>query len=45
MDSLTKDLVLPTIPKPEELDLEEANLLLKAIWNKKVTSYCTRTDT
>jgi len=39
MDSLTKDLVLPTIPKPEELDPEET-----AIWNKAVTSYCTRTD-
>ena len=44
MDSLTKELVLPTIPKLEELDQEETNLLLKAIWNKKVTSYCTRTD-
>ena len=44
MDSLTKDLVLPTIPEPEELDPEETNLLVKAIWNKKVTSYCTRTD-
>jgi hypothetical protein len=44
MDSLTKDLVLPTITKAEELDPEETNLLVKAIWNKKVTSYCTRTD-
>jgi hypothetical protein len=44
MDSLTKDLTLPTIPKPEELDPEETNLLVKAIWNKKITSYCTRTD-
>jgi len=44
MDSVTKDLVLPTIPKPEELDPEETNLLDKTIWNKKVTSYCTRTD-
>ena len=44
MDSLTKDLVLPTIPKPEELDPEETNLLVEAIWNKKVTSYCTRNN-
>jgi hypothetical protein len=44
MDSLTKDLVLPTIPESEELDPEETNLLVKAIWNKKVTSYCTRTN-
>jgi len=44
MDSLTKDLTLPTIPEPEELDPEETNLLIKAIWNKKVTSYCTCTN-
>jgi hypothetical protein len=44
MDSLTKDLTLPTIPEPEELDPEETNLLFKAIWNKKVMSYCSRTD-
>jgi hypothetical protein len=39
IDSLTKDLVLPTIPEPKELDPEETNLLVKAIWNKKVMSY------
>jgi hypothetical protein len=44
MDSLPKDFVLPTIPEPEELDPEETNLLIKVIWNKKVTSYCTRTN-
>ena len=44
MDSLTNDLTLPTIPEPEELDPEETSLLIKAIWNKTVTSYCTRTD-
>ena len=43
MDFLTKDHTLPTIPEPEEHDPEETSLLIKAIWNKTVTSYCTRT--
>jgi len=44
MVSLTKDFVRPKIPKPTELDVSETNRLVIAIWEKKVSAYCTRTD-
>ena len=44
MVSLTKDFVKPEIPKPTELEVSETNRLVIAIWEKKVSAYCTRTD-
>jgi hypothetical protein len=44
MVSLTKDFVKPKIPKPTELEVSETNRLVIAIWEKKVSAYCTRTD-
>jgi hypothetical protein len=44
MASLTKDFVRPEIPKPTELEVSETNRLVIAIWEKKVSAYCTRTD-
>ena len=44
MASLTKDFVRPKIPKPTELEVSETNRLFIAIWEKKVSPYCTRTD-
>ena len=44
MASLTKDFVKPEIPKPTELGVSETNRLVIAIWEKKVSAYCTRTD-
>jgi len=44
MASLTKDFVRPKIPKPTELEVSETNRLVIAIWEKKVSAYCTRTD-
>jgi uncharacterized protein (DUF2164 family) len=44
MASLTKDFVRPEIPKPTELEVSETNRLVMAIWEKKVSAYCTRTD-
>ena len=44
MASLTKDFVKPEIPKPTELEVSETNRLVIAIWEKKVSVYCTRTD-
>ena len=44
MVSLTKDFVKPEIPKPTELEVYETNRLVIAIWEKKVSAYCTRTD-
>ena len=41
---LTKDFVKPEIPKPTELEVSETNRLVIAIWEKKVSAYCTRTD-
>jgi hypothetical protein len=42
--SLTKDFVKPEIPKPTELEVSETNRLVIAIWEKKVSAYCTHTD-
>ena len=44
MASLTKDLARPNILKPTELKTSETNRLVIAIWEKKVSAYCTRTD-
>jgi hypothetical protein len=44
MVSLTKDFVKPEIPKPTELEVSETNRLVIAIWEMKVSAYCTRTD-
>jgi len=44
MASLTKDFVRPEITKPTELEVSETNRLVIAIWEKKVSAYCTRTD-
>jgi len=44
MVSLTKDFVKPEIPIPTELEASETNRLVIAIWEKKVSAYCTRTD-
>jgi len=44
MVSLTKDFVRTEIPKPTELKVSETNRLVIAIWEKKVSAYCTRTD-
>jgi len=44
MASLTKDFVRPEIPKPTELEVSDTNRLVIAIWEKKVSAYCTRTD-
>jgi len=44
MASLTKDFVRPKIPKPTKLEVFETNRLVIAIWKKKVSAYCTRTD-
>jgi hypothetical protein len=44
MASLTKDFVKPEIPKPTELEVSETNSLVIAIWEKKVSAYCKRTD-
>ena len=44
MASLTKDFVSPEIPKPTELEVSETNRLVIAIWEKKVSAYCTHTD-
>jgi len=41
--SLTKDLARPNILKPTELKTSETNRLVVAIWEKKVSAYCTRT--
>jgi len=44
MVSLTKDFVKPEILKPTELEVSETNRLVIAIWEKKVSAYCTRAD-
>jgi len=44
MASLMKDFVRPKIPKPTELEVSETNRLVVAIWEMKVSAYCTRTD-
>jgi hypothetical protein len=44
MASLTKDFVRPESPKPTELEVSETNRLVIAIWEKKVSAYCTCTD-
>jgi len=44
MASLTKDFVRPKLPKPTELEVSETNRHVIAIWEKKVSAYCTRTD-
>jgi len=44
MASLTKDFVRPEIPKPTELEVSETNRIVIAIWEKKVSAYCPRTD-
>jgi len=37
---LTKHLTLPTVPRPQQLDADEEDLLTIAIWKKSVDSYC-----
>jgi hypothetical protein len=44
MVSVTKDFVRPKIPKPTELEVSETNRLVIAIWETKVSAYCTCTD-
>jgi len=44
MVSVTKDFVRPKILKPTELEVSETNRLVIAIWETKVSAYCTRTD-
>jgi len=43
MVSLTKEIVKPTITSPGELDPNEKSGLVKALWDRQVDGYYTRT--